>query len=134
MRIQSVYYQQQSAEILFNISQQIASIAPNDFISPTRPLPYQEPMPSDEDIRMNTYWLIGLVCSLCSALFATFVQEWVRSYMRVFQRYDHPLKRARFRQFFFEGARSMQMLASSATLLIRFSLAVFFLGLAEYII
>ncbi|KAH8994203.1 hypothetical protein EDB92DRAFT_2113423 [Lactarius akahatsu] len=105
---QSVFYQRQSVEILFNISQQIASVAP-DVITPTPPPLYPVFIPSSSDIQMNTYWLIGL-------------------------RYDHPLKRARFRQFFFEGARSMRVLASSATLLIRFSLAVFFLGLADYII
>ncbi|KAH9016786.1 hypothetical protein EDB85DRAFT_1836553, partial [Lactarius pseudohatsudake] len=132
--IQSVYYQQQSVTVLAQISLQIASIGSNDSIPPAPPQPYLSFEPSSSSIRVNIYWLIGLVCSLGSALFATFVQEWVRSYMQVFQRYDHPLKRARFRHFFFEGARSMRVLASSATLLIRVSLVLFFLGLGENIL
>jgi hypothetical protein len=47
--------------------------------------------------------LIGLGCRLSAALFATLVQEWVRSYMQVFRRCGHPLKRARFRPKKFSG-------------------------------
>ncbi|KAH9051800.1 hypothetical protein EDB87DRAFT_1547184, partial [Lactarius vividus] len=65
---QSVYYHQQSVAMLAQISQQIASIAPQ--VSPS------------SDILVNGFWLLGLVCSLSAALFATLVQEWVRSYMQ----------------------------------------------------
>ena len=51
--------------------------------------------------------------------------------MLVFQRYDHPLKRARFRQFFFEGADGMRKLAEAVPRLIYVSLALFFLGLGD---
>ncbi|KAH9051799.1 hypothetical protein EDB87DRAFT_1731342 [Lactarius vividus] len=128
---QSVYYHQQSVAMLAQISQQIASIAPQVSVPSTPPPPYPAFHTSIRDIRVNAYWLIGLVCSLSAALFATLVQQWVRSYMQVFQRYDHPLKRARFRQFFFEGARSMRAMAVAVPSLIRVSLVLFFFGLSD---
>ncbi|KAI9439398.1 hypothetical protein BJY52DRAFT_532751 [Lactarius psammicola] len=128
---QSVYYHQQSVAMLAQISQQIASIAPQVSVPSTPPPPYPAFHPSVTDIRVNAYWLIGLVCSLSAALFATLVQQWVRSYMQDFQRYDHPLKRARFRQFFFEGARSMRVMAVAVPSLIRVSLVLFFFGLSD---
>ena len=130
---QAVYYHQQSVAMLAQISQQIASIAPQVSIPSTPPPPYPAFHPSISDIRVNAYWLIGLVCSLSAALFATLVQQWVRSYMQIFQRYDHPLKRARFRQFFFEGARSMRAMAVAVPSLIRASLVLFFFGLCDHL-
>ncbi|KAI9431910.1 hypothetical protein H4582DRAFT_1212838 [Lactarius indigo] len=131
---QSVYYHKQSVEMLAQISQQIASIAPQVSIPSTPPPPYPDFSLSSSDILVNGCWLIGLVCSLSAALFATLVQEWVRSYMEVYQRYDHPLKRARFRQFFFDGAWSVRGLALLAIFTIRFSLVLFFLGLSDSIL
>jgi hypothetical protein len=128
---QSAYYQQQSVAILAHISQQIASIAPHVTIASTPAPPYPTFRPSGSDIRVNIYWVIGLVCSLSAALLATVVQQWVRSYMQVFQQYDHPLKRARFRQFFFEGSKGMRNLAKAVTRLIHVSLFLFFLGFAD---
>ena len=51
--------------------------------------------------------------------------------MQVFQRFDHPLKRARFRQFFFEGSKGMRNLAKAVPRLIHASLFLFFLGLGD---
>ncbi|KAH9011125.1 hypothetical protein EDB84DRAFT_1569944 [Lactarius hengduanensis] len=128
---QSVYYQQQSVAILAQISQQIASIAPQVSVSSDLPPPYPDFSPSSSDVWTNALWLVGLIFSLSAALFATLVQVWVRSYMEVFQQHDHPLKRARFRQFFFDGTRTVQTFASSATWLIRISLCLFFVGLSN---
>ncbi|KAI9432853.1 hypothetical protein H4582DRAFT_1036346 [Lactarius indigo] len=154
---QSAYYQQQSVAILAQISQQIASvlqvsvpsIAPQVSTSPTvpppstlstaqqvpppptSPPPYPAFEPTSPDIRVNAFWLVSLICSLSAALLAILVQQWVRSYMQVFQRYDHPLKRARFRQFFFEGAKGMRNLAEQVPRLIHASLFLFFLGLGD---
>ncbi|KAH9029928.1 hypothetical protein EDB85DRAFT_1964503 [Lactarius pseudohatsudake] len=132
---QSVYYHKQSVAILAHISHQI-EFATSQKPAPSIPSlsPYPDFSPSGPDILVNGFWLIGLVCSLSAALFATLVQQWVRSYMRVYQQYDHPLKRARFRQFFFEGAWSVRGLALSATSAIRFSLVLFFLGLSGSIL
>jgi hypothetical protein len=51
--------------------------------------------------------------------------------MRVFHRYDHPLKRARYRQFFFEGAKDMQKLAKAVPRMILVSLFLFLFGLVD---
>ncbi|KAH9051693.1 hypothetical protein EDB87DRAFT_1541983, partial [Lactarius vividus] len=130
---QSIYYHQQSVAMLAQISQQLAYIVPEVSVPSAPPPPYSESdfNPSNSDLRVNALWLGGLVCSLSAALFATLVQQWVRSYMKVFQRYDHPLKRARFRQFFFEGAGSMRLMAATVPPLIRVSLVLFFFGLGD---
>ena len=151
---QSAYYQQQSVAMLAQISQQLGSIAlqiSDPSIAPqgsvlhpsvlsaaqqvsvpsNSPPPYPTFKPSFSGIRVNAFWLVGLVCSLSAAILAILIQQWVRSYMLVFQRYDHPLKRARFRQFFFEGADGMRKLAEAVPRLIYVSLALFFLGLGD---
>ena len=51
--------------------------------------------------------------------------------MQVFQRYDHPLKRARFRQFFYKGANEMRKSAKQVPRLIYVSLILFFVGLCN---
>ena len=138
---QSAYYQQQSAAMLAQISQQIASIAPQVSVPSvvpsiaqqvsTSPPPYPAFKPLPSDIRVNAYWVVGLVCSLSAALLAILIQQWVQSYMQIFQRYDHPLKRARFRQFFFEGSEGVRKLANQVPRLIHVSLFLFFMGLCD---
>ena len=146
---QSAYYQQQSVAILAQISQQIAATdlqVPSPSIVPqistpttvqqlsilsASPPPYPAFEPLLSDIRVNAFWIVGLVCSLSAALLAILIQQWVRSYMQVFQQYDHPLKRARFRQFFFEGSEGMRKLANQVPRLIHVSLFLFFLGLCD---
>ena len=97
----------------------------------TSPPPYPAFKPLISNIRVNAYWVVSLVCSLSAALLAILIQQWVRSYMQVFQQYDHPLKRARFRQFFFEGSEGMRKLAKQVPRLIHVSLFLFILGLCD---
>ncbi|KAN0135820.1 hypothetical protein V8E53_006272 [Lactarius tabidus] len=130
----SAYYQQQSVAMLSQISMQIASIAPQVSIAAAPPPPYPQFRPSFSDIRVNALWLTGLVCSLSAALSATLVRQWVRSYMKVFQQHDHPLKRARFRQFYSQRAGGMLKLAGAVTRLIHISLFLFFLGLNDVLL
>ncbi|KAH9029914.1 hypothetical protein EDB85DRAFT_1866826, partial [Lactarius pseudohatsudake] len=127
---QSVYYQQQSVAMLAQISQQIASIAPQVSVPSTPPPPYLVFHPSKKDLAVNSLWIIGLIYSLCAALLAIFVQQWVRSYLGVFQRYDHPLKRSRLRQIFFDETWPMKSLANLTTGFILFSVLLFCLGMS----
>src|SRR6266851_4034503 len=129
---QSVYYLNQSVQILAQISQQIASIGNQIPLNVTQPLPHPTFHPSASDRRVNVYWLMSLVFSLCAALLATLVQQWVRSYMRVFQRSSNPLKTARIRLFLFEGVELLPVVAEAG--LIHVSLFLFFLGLSEVIL
>ncbi|KAI9431469.1 hypothetical protein H4582DRAFT_2102981 [Lactarius indigo] len=131
---QSVYYQQQSVAMLAQISQQIASIAPQVSIPSIPPPPYPAFKTSGTVLLVNNVWLLGLVFSLSAALLATFIQGRVRSYMEALQEYDHPLKRARFRQFFFQGTWLTRSTARIVPLLIRFSLLLFFIGLSVSVI
>ena len=130
---QLVYYQQQNVALLAQISQQISSIAPHLSIPSTLPPPYPDFRPSSSDVRVNAYWFISLVCSLSAALLATLVQRWVRDYMHVFQRYSHPLKSARLRQYLYEGAEGwhMPVVAEFVPGLVHMSLFLFFLGLSD---
>jgi hypothetical protein len=137
---QTAYYQQQTAAILAQISQQLGSIALQVSVPSTAqqattlstsPPPYPTFQPSFSDVRVNAYWVVALVCSLSAALLAILIQQWVRSYMQVFQRYDHPLKRARFRQFFFESASGVRKSAKLVPRLIEVSLFLFFVGLGD---
>ena len=130
---QMVYYQQQNVALLAQISQQISSIAPHVSIPSTLPPPYPEFTPSSSDVRVNAYWFMSLVFSLTAALLATLVQQWVRDYMHVFQRYSHPLKSARLRQYLFEGAERwhMPVVAEFVPGLVHVSLFLFFLGLGD---
>ena len=129
---QLVYYQNQSVQILAQISQQIASIGNQIPLNVTQPLPHPTFHPSASDRRVNVYWLMSLVFSLCAALLATLVQQWVRSYMRIFQRSGNPLKTACIRLFLFEGVELLPAEAVSG--LIHVSLFLFFLGLSEVIL
>jgi hypothetical protein len=85
------------------------------------------------DVRINAYWFMSLVFSLSAALLATLVQQWVRDYMHVFQRYSHPLKSARLRQYLYEGAEGwyMPVVAEFVPGLVHMSLFLFFLGLGD---
>ncbi|KAI9439335.1 hypothetical protein H4582DRAFT_2076034 [Lactarius indigo] len=112
---QLVYYQQQNVALLAQISQQVSSIAPQVAIPSAPPPPYD------------------FIFSVSAALLATLVQQWVRDYMYVFQRYSNPLKIARLRQYLCEGAEGwyMPVVAESVPCIVHVSLFLFFLGLGD---
>jgi hypothetical protein len=130
---QMVYYQQQNVALLAQISEQVASIAPQVSIPSTLPPPYPDFSPSPSDVRVNAFWFMSLVFSLAAALLATLVQQWVRDYMHVFQRYSNPLKGARLRQYLYEGVEGWYMprVARSVPGLVHISLVLFFAGLVD---
>ncbi|KAI9457258.1 hypothetical protein BJY52DRAFT_1120508, partial [Lactarius psammicola] len=130
---QMVYYQQQNVALLAQISQQVSSIAPQVSIPSTPPLPYPDFTPKSSDVRVNAFWFMSLVFSLSAALLATLVQQWVRDYMDVFQRYSNPLKSSRLRQYLYEGAEGwhMPMVAEFVPGFVHVSLFLFFLGLGD---
>ena len=129
---QMVFYQQQNVALLAQISEQISSIAPQVSI-PSAPLPSYDFSPSASDVRVNSFWFMSLVFSLSAALLATLVQQWVRDYMHVFQRYSNPLKITRLRQYLYEGVEGwyMPMVARSVPGLVHVSLFLFLVGLCD---
>ena len=130
-----VFYQQQHLVLLGQISEQISSIAPQVSI-PSTPLPSYNFSPNASDVRVNVFWFMSLVFSLAAALLATLVQQWVRDYMHVFQRYSNPLKCARLRQYLYEGVEGWYMprVARSVPGLLHASLFLFFVGLGDFLL
>ena len=128
-----VYYLEQHSTILSQISQQLSSIAPQVSIPSTPPPPYPPFNPAASDIRINALWFMALGFSLSAALLAILVQQWVRDYMHVFQRYNDPLKSARIRQYLYEGSERwcMPSAAEAVPGLLHVSLFLFFAGLAD---
>ncbi|KAH8989939.1 hypothetical protein EDB86DRAFT_2831424 [Lactarius hatsudake] len=103
---QSVHYQQQSVAMLAQISQQIASIAPQVSVPSTPPPPYPVFHPSKKDLAVNSLDHRPHLHSVCSA-FGNFRST----------RYDHPLKRSRLRQIFFDDTQPMKSSANLTILL-----------------
>jgi hypothetical protein len=76
---------------------------------------------------------MSLAFSLVAALLAILVQQWVRNYMHVFQRYGDPLKSSRLRQYLYEGCESwfMPRVAEAVPGFLHISLFLFFAGLGD---
>ncbi|KAH9057386.1 hypothetical protein EDB87DRAFT_1565324, partial [Lactarius vividus] len=132
---QSAYYSQQSVVLLAQISAQLSVSGSPPPTTISLPTPFPDFRVAPSDVRVNVFWFMSLVFSLTAALAATIVQQWVRDYMHVFQRYNHPLKRARMRQFLYEGAEKwyMPVVVDAVPALIHISLFLFFIGLADYL-
>ena len=128
---QSVYYQNQSVQMLAQLLASGSGQIPTNF---TPPSPYPTFHPSASDRRVNIFWIISLVCSLSAALLAMLVQQWTRAYMRIFQRSSNPLKTARTRLFLFESTKQIPVVAEAAPRLIDVSIMLFFWGLGDVIL
>ncbi|KAI0049017.1 hypothetical protein FA95DRAFT_1557285 [Auriscalpium vulgare] len=131
---QNVFLMQQVVGLLSQISHQLG---PNGSQIPITNFSNSLPpfSPTLSDVRVNVFWFMSLVFSLTAALAATIVQSWVRDYMHVFQRYNHSLKRARIRQFLYEGAEGwyMNVIVDGIPALIHISLFLFFVGLSDFL-
>lgn len=133
---QSVFFQQQSVVLLNQISQQLSSLGAQASLSSNLSLSGPTVSPSSSDVRVNIFWFLSLVFSLSAALLATLVQRWARDHMHIFQRYSHPLKIARIRQYLHEGVEGWYMpaIAEAVPGLVHFSLALFLIGLADFLL
>jgi hypothetical protein len=76
---------------------------------------------------------MALAFSLLAALLAILIQQWVRNYMHVFQRYSDPLKSSRLRQYLYEGCEGWYMpkVAEAVPGCLHVSLFLFFAGLSD---
>src|SRR5260221_4683753 len=85
---------------------------------------------------MDAFWFMALIFSLSTAILATLVQQWVRAYMHVFQRYSDPLKSARLRQYLHEGSEGwyMPVIAEAVPGLLHVSLFLFLVGLCDFVL
>src|SRR6266550_2028375 len=119
--------------ILSQISVQLSSIAPQVAIPSTPPPPYRPFSPLPSDVRVNFFWFMALAFSLLAALLAILIQQWVRKYMYVFQRYGDPLKSSRLRQYLYVGCEGWYMpkVAEIVPGFLHLSLFLFFAGLGD---
>jgi len=133
---QSVFFQQQSVALLNQISQQLSSLGAQTPVSSNLSLSGPAVTPSSSDVRVNVFWFLSLVFSLSAALLATLVQRSARDHMHIFRRYSHPLRIARIRQYLHEGVESWYMpaIAEAVPGLIHFSLLLFLIGLADFLL
>jgi len=131
---QMVYYLQQNVVLLDQISRQILSIAPQ--VPITAPLPFPSFKPLEIDIRVNVFFFMALIFSLAAALLAILIQQWVRDYMQVFQRYSDPLKCARVRQYLHDGLERwhMPVVAKAVPGLLHVSLFLFLAGFCVFVL
>jgi hypothetical protein len=131
-----VYYLQQNVAILDTISNQLSTIAPQISIPSTPPPPFPAFQPLASDIRVNAFWFMALIFSLSAALLAILVQQWVRDYLHVFQRYNDSLKSARLRQYLHEGSEGwyLPIVAEAVPGLLHVSLFLFFVGLCDFVL
>jgi hypothetical protein len=130
---ETIYYLRQHSTILSQISVQLSSIAPQVTIPSTPPPPFPPFSPLASDVRVNVFWFMALAFSLLAALLAILVQQWVRKYMHVFQRYGDPLKSSRLRQYLYEGCERWYMprVAEAVPGFLHVSVFLFLAGLGD---
>ncbi|KAH8983946.1 hypothetical protein EDB86DRAFT_2746910, partial [Lactarius hatsudake] len=121
--------------LLAQISQQLAALSNGTSISIPFTLPSQTFRPSASAVRVNTLWFLSLTLSLTCALLATLMQQWVRRYLQVSQRWYGPYKRARIRTFFAEGVERFGLPRAVEALpaLLHASVFLFFAGLVDFL-
>ncbi|KAH9989253.1 hypothetical protein BJV77DRAFT_1185869 [Russula vinacea] len=118
---------EQTVDLLGQISKQLSNFPSGNLsITANQPSPPRASM-----IWANAMWLISLVLSLTSALIATQLQQWARSYVDTPNFLSEPKKRARVRLFLFLGTESYKMryIVQLAYSLLHISVYLFFGGL-----
>ncbi|KAI0294089.1 hypothetical protein B0F90DRAFT_1758947 [Multifurca ochricompacta] len=122
--------------LLTQISQQLAALSTGNTVSIPSGFPPQVFRPSASAVRVNSLWFLSLALSLTCALLATLMQQWVRRYLQVSQRWYAPYKRARIRTFFAEGVECFGLPRAVEALpaLLHASLFLFFAGLVDFLI
>lgn len=122
----------QTVVLLEQISQQLAgstNASGSSQLSANQPFSPSAPM-----ILVNAMWLISLMLSITSALFATLLQQWARRYAHMPQIPSEPHHRARVRSFLFFGTQKykMRFAVETAPTLLHISVFLFFIGLVIF--
>ena len=84
---------------------------------------------------MNALWFLSLAINLTCALFATFLQQWARRYLKLTQSRYSLHKKARIRAFFVEGVEKchLPLVVETLPILLHISLFLFFAGLVVFL-
>ncbi|KAI0252036.1 hypothetical protein BJV78DRAFT_386609 [Lactifluus subvellereus] len=84
----------------------------------------------------NTLWSLSLVISLTCALLAILLQQWARRYIRITQKADDPQRRARIREFMFQGSKKrlpLRFMLELLTALLHIAVFLFLAGFIVYL-
>jgi len=121
----------QTVFLLGQISQQLSGLANGTTVQPQL---YPSSSPSTSIICVNGLWLLSLVLSTTSALFATMTQQWARRYLQLPQIAGVPSKRARVRSYLFLGTLqyAMYRAVETAPTLLHLSVFLFNIGLVIF--
>ncbi|KAJ6510411.1 hypothetical protein C8R45DRAFT_387982 [Mycena sanguinolenta] len=94
------------------------------------------PPPSGASLACNILWFISLGLSLTSALTATLVDEWARTFIQKTEMLPSPVKRARIFAFLYYGLQRFRMHAVVGLIpfLLHLSLLFFFGGLVAFLV
>lgn len=119
---------QQTVVLLDRLSQQYAGFANATYVPPPAP------PPSASIVCLNSIWLLSLMLSTTSALFATLTQQWARRYLQLPQMRSIPSERARVRSFLFVGTLKYRMFhaVEIAPTLLHLSVFLFNVGLVLF--
>lgn len=90
---------------------------------------------SSTAVHVNTLWFLSLIFSLSCALGAILLQSWSNRYMRLVNQQPNTIPKARRRAFLRDGMQYSNLSAFIAGIpaLMHISLALFFIGLVEFI-
>ena len=121
----------QTVFLLGQLSQQFAAFANGTHVQP-EPLPPSPP--SASVVYVNEIWLLSFFLSTTSAVYATMLQQWGRTYIALPQSLSIPADRARIRSVLFFGTNKYFMRFSmEVTLgLLHASVFLFYIGLVTF--
>ncbi|KAI0064354.1 hypothetical protein BV25DRAFT_1852962, partial [Artomyces pyxidatus] len=122
-----------TVQLLSQISQQLAGgLNASQLQSYPSTTPFQ---PSNSTLRVNIFWFLSLVLSVSCALCAILVQQWSRRYLRMVQRPSAPYRRARIREYLYNGVVRFRLVqvTESIPVLLHASVFLFFAGLVQFL-
>jgi hypothetical protein len=122
--------QSESVFLLRQLSQQLAGFANGTYVQPQSYTPSPPSLPSASIICVNILWLLSLLLSTTSAVFATLMLQWARMFIEIPQTVGVPKDRARVRSvLYFSGP-----VGTTPTLLLALHISVFlfFIGLVIF--
>ena len=128
--------QDATVALLARVSLQLAAMANGTQANLPSPSPEQITfIPSSSAVRGNVFWFLSLSFSLASALTATLVKLWVRTYLHTIDRVSAPGKRAKMRAYLFEGFEhfGMSTVVEAIPTLLHISCFLFLAGLWEFL-
>jgi hypothetical protein len=123
--------------LLNQISQQLSALSNGTQISLPPPSIYSHSSfrPAPSAIRINILWFLSLALSLMCALSATLMQQWSRRYKQLTQAGAVAYKRARTREYLFEGVQTFALsrVVGALPALLHVAVFLFFAGLIDFL-